>query len=327
MDYNLSFAGSPFNPQLREFLMSIAVKDEIGLLSDTCDLVFSYDARLPDFKIDTVIGVKLGDGHRLWDVGTYYISEVAMTGPPNTLTVRGMSTPLILAKSLQNFNRRAWQRAEASLSQIMRQVVSDAGLLLKYNAIEDPLMPYVQQAAESDSTFLLRLARLHNLRFKVDGRNIVVFDIDAGVDLAKNKIPTVEITEAETTSFSFLDEGRDPYESAKAWLTDIPGSKRDSVVVGSGKPQIELPEQFPTYEEAKAACYAKLAESRRQKYQASVSFPGRPGIIAGGKLALTGFPKIVNREYLIERVTHSFDTSIGYRIRADLVNVAEVPNV
>ena len=326
MNYNLTFGGSPFNPQLKSYLMSITVKDEIGLKSDTCDIVFAYDAHLPDFKIDTIVGVKLGVAGELWNVGQYYISEVGIDGPPDTLTIRGMSTPLILAKRLQGYHRRAWQRGEATLSEILRRVVSDAGLLLKYNAADDPRMPYVAQVSESDAAFLMRLARLHNLRFKVDGHNFIVFDVDASIDLAKKPIPKVTIAHQTELDFSFLDEGRDPYKSAKAWLQNIKRSKRESVEVGRGKPQIELSEMFPTESEAKSACYAKLAESQRQQYQASVTLPGRAGIIAGGKMELTGFPKRVNREYLIDRVTHQFGTSTGYRIQAALVNVSEVRN-
>ena len=320
MNYSLVFGGSPFNPILRDYLMSISVKDEIGLKADTCDVMFSYDPKFPDFRLGTVMTVKLGDASQLWDTGQYYISEVNLEGPPDALTIRGLSSPLIISKALQDSHRRAWQRGEAKLSEIVRQVASDAGLLLKYNA-PDPLMPYVAQVGETDSEFLMRLARLRDLNFKVDGNNLIVYEIQAGIDLVGAALPVAKIENiGEDIQYSFLHEELDAYSQVIAWVQSIPKSQRDKVVVGTGRPKFEFKETFPTIDEAKQACQAKLQESNRLAYRADVTIPGRPNIIAGGKAVLEGFPKPVNRTYLIEQVTHNFTPSNGYTLSVSLVD-------
>ena len=319
MNYNLLFAGSPFNPQLRDYLMKISVKDEIGLLSDTVDVVFSYDPKFPDFEIGMIMTVKLGDASRLWDTGKYYISEVSMQGPPDELTVRGLSSPLIISKALQDSHRRNWQRGKAKLSEIMGEVVSSAGLTLKYNA-PDPLMPYTAQVSESDAEFLMRIARLRDLNFKVDGNDLLVYEIGRGVDTGGRPLKTIEMRYVgENMRYSFIKEELDAYSQAVAWVQDIPNSERVKVEVGSGSPTFEFKEMFPTIEEAKQACQGKLNESNRLTYRADITVPGQPNIIAGGKMALKGFPKPVNRTYLIQTVNHNFDSTGGYTITANLV--------
>ena len=319
MDYILLFAGNPFNPQLRDYLMSITVKDEIGLKSDTADVVFSYDSKLPDFPLGMLMSVKLGADRQLWDVGQFYISEVGHQGPPHEVTVRGMSSPLIMSKALRDSHRRNWQRGEAKLSEIMGAVVSGAGLKLKYNA-PDPLMPYTAQISETDASFLMRLARLRDLNFKVDGTTLVVYEIGAAMNTSGLPLKTIEIQYiADEINYSFVEEELDAYSSATAWVQNIYEGERVKVEVGSGRPMYEFKETFPTVEEARQACETKLNETNRKTYRASVTLPPQPNIIAGGKMTLKGFPKKVNRTYLIETVNHNFDSTAGYTISVNLV--------
>ena len=324
MNYNLLFAGNPFNPLLRDYLMSINVKDEIGLMADVADVVFSYDPKLPNFELGMLMSVKLGDAGSFWDVGQYYIAEVNIQGPPHELAVRGLSSPLIISKALQDSHRRNWQRGEAKLSEIMEAVVSKAGLKLKFNA-PDPLMPYTAQIAESDASFLMRLARLRDLNFKVDGDNLLVYEIGAAVDTIGRPLKTVVVNYVPsdkppyTMTYSFVKEELDAYSSATAWVQEAQAAEKVKVEVGSGSPMFEFGETFSSIEEAKQACQAKLNESNRMTYRASVTVPGQPNIIAGGKMELKGFPKIVNRTYLIETVNHNFDSESGYTITANLV--------
>ena len=321
MQYLLVFGGSPFNPILRDYLIGITVKDEIGLKSDTCDVIFSYDPKFPDFRLGTVMTVKLGDADKLWDTGKYYISEINHQGPPHELIVRGLSSPLIVSKALQDSHRRNWQRGEKHLSEIIRQVVSDVGLLLKYSADEDPLMPYTAQCGETDAEFLMRLARLRGLNFKVDGNNFIAYDIGASKNLGGTSLPTVQIDYVgEDMQYSFLHEELDAYAQAVAWVQQIPQSQRLPVKVGGGSPKFEFKEMFPTIDEARQACQAKLQESNRLTYRAEITVPGQQDIIAGGKMKLSGFPKLVNRTYLIERVMHNFSASSGYTLSASLVD-------
>ena len=326
MNYNLLFGGSPFNPQLREYLMSISAKDEIGILSDTVDIRFSYDERLPNFDLGMIVTVELGDETRLWDVGKYNISEINLQGPPHELTVRGLSSPFILVKALQDSHRRNWQRGKAKLSEIMDQVLKGAELTLEYNA-PDEVMPYTAQIGETDAEFLTRIGRLRDLRFKVDGDKVVVFKTDASVNLSGVPLKTVKIRYVgETMKYTYRREERDAYQSAIAWVQDIPKSERIKVQVpeSAGSPMFEFKEMFPTIEEAKSACQAKLAESNRLTRVATVEMPGQPDIIAGGTMILSGFPREMNdKKFLIETVNHNFSSTGGYRISASLKHTDE----
>lgn len=321
MHYDLNFAGNPFNPQLRDYLMSITVSDSIGLLSDSVDIQFVYDKRLPDFEIGMIVSVKLGDAGRLWDVGHYNISEINLQGPPHELTVKGMSSPFVLVKALQNSHRRNWQRHEATLSEIIEEVVKDTGLKLEFNA-RDELMAYTAQVGETDAAFLMRLSRLRDLRFKVSGDRIVVFKTDVSTSAAGVSLKTVKVRySGDTIRYTYERNEREAYKSATAWVQNIKEAARLKVGVGSGSPMYEFKETFSTVEEARRACQAKVSESNRYTRVATIDMPGQPDIIAGGTIVLSEFPReMIDRKFLIETVNHNFSSTGGYTISASLVH-------
>lgn len=326
MHYNLFFAGSPFNPQLRDYLMSISVTDEIGLLSDTVDITFAYDERLPDFEMGMIATVKLGDETRLWDVGQYYISEIDLQGPPHKLTVRGLSSPFILTKALQDSHRRNWQRGGAKLSEIMDQVVSGAGLKLEFNA-PDEIMPYTAQISETDAEFLTRIGRLRDLRFKVSDDKIVVFKTDASVSPSGIPLKTVEVRYVgDEMKYTYRRDEREAYQSASAWVQEIQAAEKVKVQVpeSGGAPMFIFGETFSSIEEAESACQTKLSESNRYTRVATIDMLPRPDVIAGGTMILSGFPREMNdKKFLIETVNHNFSSTGGYTISASLVHTDE----
>lgn len=320
MNYDLLFAGKPFNPQLREYLMSVMVKDEIGLLSDSVDVVFSYDPKLPDFDLGMLMSVKLGVERKLWDTGQYYISEVNLQGPPHELTVRGLSSPFILVKALQNHHERAWQHDEVTLSEMMEKVVREAGFKFEFNA-PDERMPITLQIGESDGEFLTRIGRLRDLRFKVSDDKIVVFKTDASVNLSGVPLKTVKVRYVGETMKYTYRRNEQAYQSAKAYAQNLQAGEPDIIEVGSGEPKFTFKETFGTVKQAESACQAKLAEHDRNTRVASITLPGQPDIIAGGTMILSDFPREMNdKKFLIETVTHNFSSTGGYTIYANLVH-------
>lgn len=326
MEYSLLFAGGPFNPQLRGFLTNISIKDEIGLLSDTVDMTFTYDERLPDFELGMIVTVKLGDAQKLWDVGQYNISEINLQGPPHELVVRGLSSPFLLKKGLQDSHIRGWQRGEAKLSEIMEIVVSEAGFTLEYNA-PDEIMPHTWQKGETDAEFLARLGRLRDLRFKVSDDKIVVFKTDASVNLSGVPLKTLKINYVgDQIKYTYRRSERDAYQSAVAWVQDIQSGEKAMVQVpeSGGNPQFVFTETFSTEAEAEAACQTKLSESNRYTRVATIEMPPRPDVIAGGTMIFSGFPREMNdKKFLIETVNHDFSSTGGYVISTSLVNTDE----
>ena len=322
MNYDLLFSGLSVNPKLRDFLKSITINDRVGLNSDTARIVFAYDAVLPDFKIGQVFEVKLGLDAQVWSVGKYYVNEESVTGPGGDVLITGMSSPFIFEKSLRNSHKRAWQR-DSILSDILRAVASDAGLLLEYSAETDFRTGYISQTSETDAELLQRIGKLYNLNFKVSGHKLIVFDLDAGVDTQKQKIPDVTIAYGDVLSFSWRRGEGETYKSASALLTDVKSDKQTRIEVGSGEPRLNLSEVFGTIEEARAACESKLAETKRKAFGGDLSLVGRAGITAGGYVVLSGFPRDCDGRYHIQAVNHQFSVSAGYKIAIAFESVVD----
>ena len=81
----------------------------------------------------------------------------------------------------------------------------------------------------------------------------------------------------------------------------------------------QFKETFSDKKEAEDAMRAKLRESRRTEKEATLTLAPLPGIVAGGKVILKGFPDEVDDQYIVNRAVHRFRSKDGYKIKIDLL--------
>ena len=336
MNYKIFLNGTQ-HETLRENFISLTARDQLGLRSDSATLNFVWDPTLPKFEMGHLVNIWLGDeldNEGILDrfrprkayeeeIGTYYISEVSLSGRPYEIQVKCLSSPLILEKSLRNSHQRSFAHGEKRLSEIMTEVARGAGLTLEYTHDEDPLMHAIYQNIEQDHEFLMRLARPRDLAFKVVAGKIIVFKIGSEHDTQNRPVKPVEIRENEQVSVDFDREEVEAWDGCRAFVQNVRAGKPTEVTAGSvgrdARRVYQFKETFSDQNEARDAMLAKLRASKRTEKQGSLTLAPLPGIVAGGKVILKGFPDEIDDQYLVDRAMHNYHSKNGYKISVDLL--------
>lgn len=335
MNYKIFLNGSQHDV-LKETFISLTARDEMGLRSDAATLNFDWDPKSPVFEFGDLVNIWLGDSLEnegilgrfrprkkyQEEIGTYYVSEVSVSGRPHGLEVQCLSSPLILVKSLRNSHHREWHHGEKRLSQIMHEIVDAAGLTLEYTHDKDPLMPHTFQNVEQDHEILTRLAKPRDLAFKVVDAKIIVFKIGSEHDTQNRPVKTIEIRESEHVDYDFVREDVEAWDGCRAFVQNVHAGRPTETTMGvvEGSRRVyQFKETFSDITEARNAMEAKMRASHRTEKQVSLTLAPIPGIVAGGKVILKGFPDKVDDKYLVNRVVHTFHSEQGYKIQADLI--------
>ena len=80
---------------------------------------------------------------------------------------------------------------------------------------------------------------------------------------------------------------------------------------GEGKPLRKLQNQYPDEATARKAAETELKQRTRGGNTLQLTMPGRPEIVAEGRLTTGGFPDGANQEWLVTEVSHRI-TPRGY---------------
>ena len=343
MNYKIFLNGRQ-HESLQENFLSLRARDELGLRSDSVTLNFVWDPTLPKFESGHLVNIWLGDEldnvgvldrfrprkQYEEEIGTYYISEVSLRGRPHEIKVKCLSSPLILEKSLRNSHQRSWQHGKKRLSQIMTEIADGAGLKLEYTHDEDPLTHAIYQSIEQDHELLTRLAKERDLSFKVVESRIIVFKIGSEHDTQNRPVKPVEIRENEQMSYDFVRENVEAWDGCRARVQNVRAGRPTEFTFGftdgDRRAVYQFKETFSDVKVAEDAMRTKLRESRRTEKQVTLNLAPIPGIVAGGKVILKGFPDEIDDKYLVDRAVHRFHSKGGYKIKADLLlDVEDIP--
>ena len=143
--------------------------------------------------LDLMIGW-IGQG--MLPCGKFEVDEISFDGPPDTVTVRGLSAPV--TASLRTKKTRAFENK--TLRQIAEQIAGEHGLTVE-GEIENITIKRVTQNDERDLEFLRRTAEEYAHVFAV--REKVLF-FSKVADLEKQD-PVAVIPRTEMKRFNFTD--------------------------------------------------------------------------------------------------------------------------
>lgn len=106
------------------------------------------------------------------DCGSFEIDSVEFSDPPPIVVIGATAVPL--TKSIRSQPKsKAWEKVK--MSEMAKQIASDAGMELMYDADDDPLLDRADQRQTSDLAFLQRVCGEEGLTLKVTDNKIVIF--------------------------------------------------------------------------------------------------------------------------------------------------------
>jgi phage protein D len=260
--------------------------------------------------IATINWRKDGDQQAL-PCGTFVIDEPSYSGRPRTMSIGAVSTPSN-TDFMTTPNSRSWKKA--SIKKIAESIVKPYNLLLVFDALDDPIIGFVEQSEQADVSFLDDLCRKNSLAMKISDQSLVIFS-EAKYEARET---SAILTESDMLSWSakttFTDTGYDgcqiEYMNHQQGKTHrytfwAPGHKTEKV--------FKINEKAESLAEAERMAKSKLRELNKKEFTASITLPGSLSLRAGQTVRLQDLGQF-NGKYFIDQLRHEigagFTTSI-----------------
>ena len=306
---------------IQQRLISIRITDESGIKGDTLDIQLDdeppiewprHGAELEVFVGFNKITNDLNNNAGLVRQGLYIVDEIAHSGPPNTLTLRGKASNL--KQSLKQPKTRSWDGM--TLGDLVNAIAQEHRMSAKVGeTLKDQAIPHVDQTDESDLHLLTRLAREVGAVVKPVAGFLVMVPQGEAKSVTGQSLPMITTTADQIKQHHVTQTEVSQYDAVTTYWHDTQTAKREAVQIGEGRVFMS---RHTYVDEATAtnAAKAKLHQFKRSSLQLSLTLIGNPNLMAEGKINVTGLRSPINGSWVIERVVHQINDQ-GFTSRID----------
>lgn len=278
--------------------------DEFELRIDDRDQAVSLPSR--GAKVDVFLGY---DGAQLTRINSYTVDEVELSGPPDTLVIRGKASDMRgSGKTTRNGSFEG-----KTLAEIVATVARRNGWVPACDV--QTVVPRADQLGESDYNFITRIARLHDCTAKVANGKLLVLKRQAGVTASGKTLPTVIIRRSDVSRYSFRLGDRSTHKSVKATHHNAKTGTLDVIELKNddapgGLPPVHTDRHIhPNKTAAEQAAKARLAAFNRSTAGVRLEMPGRVDLFAERQINARGFKDGFDGEYLVDSLEQVFTQS------------------
>ncbi|MFG0501288.1 phage late control D family protein [Pseudomonas putida] len=303
--------GKDITALINDRLLLLRTSDKPGMESDEFELRIDDRAQavtLPSrgAKIEVFLGYGAQAMARL---GSYTVDEVEVTGPPDTITLRGKASDM--RGSGKTTRSGSWE--DVALAKIVSDVAARNGW--EPGCTVQTKVPRVDQRNESDFNFITRLAKQYDCTAKVASGKLVVLPRQGGQSASGKAIGTVTISRADVSRYSFRLGDRSTQKAVKTQHQDKATGKLSVVELGNDDAPAGLPgvhtdrHIYPNKSAAEQAAKARLAAFNRSTAAVRLEMVGRTDLFAERTINAQGFKNGLDGEYLVDSVEQVFTAS------------------
>ncbi|ECO4402412.1 phage protein D [Salmonella enterica] len=272
------------------------------------------------------LSLQLGfKGKPLTDCGGFSIDEIELSGPPDSVSIRGRSAPV--TRAMRTRSNRGFENT--TLAAIAGRIARKHKLKLE-GQIEPLTLERITQYGESDLAFLKRLANDYGYMVKVTPQKLIFSHLGKLRDA-----PVVRtITPQEVSRWTLRDTLHEVYKGVKNkhqnsqtrtlvtfnadnTTTTRTEKKSSSSGMSTSSDIINTSDRAQNAEEASAKGKAKLDSKNEYKHAGTLSLEGDLSLRAGGSVTLSGFGKS-DGKWLIISARHSLARSSGLTTDIDI---------
>lgn len=332
--YSITGLGDNFTTTIAPRVIGILINDETALGPaapsnyaevelDDRDAAIPLSVPSPGQVLTFSIGYKETG---LKKVGGYTVDELQLEGPERRVIIRGRTADTIGSETFPRamaIAYKSWDRK--TIGQIAAELAKKHGWSLKIDpSLSSVFIQHVDQAAESDMAFLLRIAQGRpDGAIKIQNESAVIFKTGSGVSATGKGIPTISVTPSDVISWRSIFAKRAAHRRVQASFHDIHTATLKTVTAQSPDASEEdsttsLPYIHPDEDTAMAAAQAKVNAIDRGSESVSLTIVGNPKIWGETKLVLSGFHRLVDRTWVANRVRHRISDA-GYVTEIDCV--------
>lgn len=312
--FRIEADGKDITALINDRLLLLRTTDKPGMESD--DFELRIDARdgvvaLP--ARGALIEVHLGyAGQPLTRLGRYTVDEVELSGPPDTLVIRGKASDL--RGSGRTIRSGSWEAVP------LQRIVAEIGARNGWQVVCPVVIqvPRVDQYNESDFNFITRLARQYDCTAKLADGQLLVLPRQAGQSASGKPLGTVGIARTEVSQWHFRLDDKAARKAVRTRYQDAAGGESKTVellndeAVEGGRPVHTDRHLYPNRAAAEQAAKARLASFNRDTAQVRLDLPGRTDLFAERSIDLQGFVDGLDGQYQIDSVEQVF-TASGWR--------------
>nr|VFK64640.1 MAG: Phage late control gene D protein (GPD) [Candidatus Kentron sp. UNK]VFK71159.1 MAG: Phage late control gene D protein (GPD) [Candidatus Kentron sp. UNK] len=190
-------------------------------------------------------------------MGLFVVDELELSGPPDTLTIRGRAADM--EASLKEHRIRPWE--DVTLGGMVKTIATEHGLTPAVGDFLAPIdIPRLDQTEESDLHLLTRLARQYDAVAKPANGYLLFVPKGEAKTATGKAIPTVSIHRNQISEHRVTLADRGRYQSVVAHWHDTASGERIQVRTGDGRPTFTLRHAYPD-----AAAAGKAAKARLDK--------------------------------------------------------------
>lgn len=313
-DFVVEANGSDITTFLKDRLLTLVLRDEAGLKSDSLELSLDdRDHRLPLPAEKTMFKVWLGySGEHSPPayMGRYTLDEIDLSNGPRSMTIRARAADLV--DDFKAPKTRSWNGK--TLGDIVTTIASEYGMDARINEeFADYLVKHVDQTQESDGAFLSRLAETYGAVAKPGDGKLIFVPWGEGKLANGEEAPVIALTLSDVTSWRASWAKRGDYGSATATYHDHDAGQPQTVKHDGGEgSEYQIRRVYATESEARKAAQAQYESLKSGTFSLDLTLPGRPDLFAECPLTLTdGFRPEIQGDWIIKSVTHTLNGS-GY---------------
>lgn len=306
--------GNDITTQINDRLLLLRTTDKPGMESDDFELrIDARDAVVALPARGASIEVHLGYvGQPLARLGRFTVDEVELSGPPDTLVIRGKASDL--RGSGRTIRSGSWEAVT------LQRIVAEIGARNGWQAICPVLtqVARVDQYNESDFNFITRLARQYDCTAKLGNGQLLVLPRQAGQSATGKPLGMVRLTRAEVSQWQFRLDDKAARAIVRTRYQDLATGEQKVVELANGeaangqRPVHTDRHLYPDRSAAEQAARARLAGFNRDTASVRLDLPGRNDLFAERSIDLEGFATGLNGQYLIDSVEQVF-TASGWR--------------
>ncbi|EGL6630094.1 phage protein D [Salmonella enterica] len=263
-------------------------------------------------------------GEPLRECGTFSIDEIALSGPPDSVSLRGLATSVTVA--MRTKVSRGFENT--TLAAIAQRIAGKHHLQLQ-GQIEPLTLDRVTQYDETDLGFLKRLARDYGYLVKVTHTHVIFSSLDKLRDAAS----AFTFARRDISRYSLRDTINRIYKDAKhrsqnsrtrrvlTYKADG-GETSEAVKVSArgrttGADTLTLSGRAGNQGVAERRTRAALSLKNQYQKVATLSMAGNIRLRAGHSITLTGFG-VSDGKWLTGSVRHSITRSGGYTMDVEV---------
>ncbi|WP_028687324.1 phage late control D family protein [Pseudomonas fulva] len=300
--------GRDITALINDRLLLLRTLDKPGMDSDEFELrVDDRDQAVTLPKRGANIEAFMGyEGQALARLGSYRVDQVEVTGPPDTVTLRGKASDM--RGSGKTTRSGSWENVP--LAQIVSDLAARNGW--KAGCTVQTKVARVDQRNESDFNFITRLARQYDCTAKVGDGQLLVMPRQGGSTPGGKAFGAVTIQRSDVNRYSFRLGDRTTQKAVKTQHQDKKTGALKVVELGNDEAPEGLPAVhtdrhiYPDKGAAEQAAKARLAAFNRSTAGVRLEMFGRTDLFAERSINAQGFKSGLDGEYLVDSVEQVF---------------------